>query len=285
MTFLERLLPAERTCDARYGRVTYLARDAWHGRAFRLYGEWSEAEVALWRRLVRPGDVAVDVGAHLGAHALALAALVGPAGRVHAFEPQARIADLLERNAAQNRRENVYVNRVALGDGSAEALWYDRPAYGRAGNFGGVELRKEIGTDTAWGVDARTLDSFNLPALGFLKVDVEGAEVEVLNGARDTIKRCRPIVYAENDRPDRSAQLLRILGFLGYKVLWHLPPLFNPANFKQNPVNVFGPTVSVNVLALPRERYADLRAAASGDPHLYALDTWRYNAAGQLARG
>lgn len=283
MGLLERLLPAERTTDARYGRVTYLARDVWHGRAFRLYGEWSEAEVALWRRLVKPGDVAADVGAHIGAHTLALASLVGPGGAVLAFEPQARVADLLERNLRQNGLAlgHVYVYRCALGAARGWAS-HARPDYRATGNFGGVELAPA--GDQSEPVSVIALDELDLRHLDFLKVDVEGAEVDVLNGARDTIKRARPVIYAENDRADRSARLLRVLGFLGYDVMWHLAPLFNDENHRGNPDNVFGATVSMNVLALPRERLTVLRAMAVGDPYLYDINAWRFNERGQLCR-
>src|SRR5256885_5136506 len=95
------------TRSARYGQMTYFVHDLWHGKAFARYGEWSEAEVALWRKIIKPGDVALDVGAHIGAHTLALASLVGREGHVHAFEPQRMAFELLCANLVNNAAWHV----------------------------------------------------------------------------------------------------------------------------------------------------------------------------------
>ena len=97
-----------------------------------------------------------------------------------------------------------------------------------------------------------TLDSLNLPRLRLLKVDVEGMESEVVTGARATIARLQPALYIENDRADRSRRLISLLFDIGYRLWWHITPLFNPDNHFRHPQDVFGNVVSFNMIGFPR---------------------------------
>jgi hypothetical protein len=120
--------------------------------------------------------------------------------------------------------------------------------YAQRANFGGLALGKwQVGEE----VPVVTIDSFNLGRCDFVKIDVEGMEREVLDGARATLKRCNPILYVENDRSENSAALIRLLLDEGYRLYWHLPHLFNPANYFGEANNVFGNIVSVNMLCIP----------------------------------
>jgi hypothetical protein len=91
-------------------------------------------------------------------------------------------------------------------------------------------------------------------------VDVEGMEPAVLRGARGTIEKHRPVLYVENDRPASSRDLIALIQSLGYRLYWHLPPLFNPDNWYGNPENVFGNVVSVNMLCV----HASVKASVAG---------------------
>ena len=86
----------------RYGLMLFSARDTYIGRSFDLYGEFAEDEVAVFRQLVHPGQSVFDIGANIGAHTIALAAIVGPLGHVTAFEPQRVIFQILNANVALN---------------------------------------------------------------------------------------------------------------------------------------------------------------------------------------
>ena len=76
------------------------------------------------------------------------------------------------------------------------------------------------------------LDTLGLSRLALVKVDVEGMEAEALLGAERTIAQHRPILYVENDRRDRSERPIALIGALIYDLWWHLPPMFNPDNFR-----------------------------------------------------
>jgi FkbM family methyltransferase len=240
----------------RYGTMLYPMGDMWIGRSLATYGEYSEGEVDLFRQLVRPGDTVVEAGANIGALTLPLAGLVGAQGRVLAFEAQRPIHALLTTNLMLNGLQQVWAERVALGaqGGSIKVPLLD---LSRAGNFGGVSLGGEDGEDCP----LRTLDSYGLTALKLIKIDVEGAESEVIDGARETILRLRPALYVENDRKEKSADLIaRIIG-LGYRLWWHMVPLYSPRNPKGNTENVFGNVASRNMACLPRESGASFGEA------------------------
>src|SRR5205823_11592949 len=94
-------------------------------------------------------------------------------------------------------------------------------------NFGGVSL---VGRGNGEPVPVLTIDGLALPACHFIKVDVEGMEQAVLEGAAQTIASCQPFLYVENDRPDRSAALVAAIARMGYALYWHKPPLYNADN-------------------------------------------------------
>ena len=165
--------------------------------------------LALRRQHYGDGVVAVDVGANIGAFVLSWARAMTGWGSVLAIEPQEPLFYALCGNIALNNLANVRAVWAALGasDGFIEvpALNYDMP-----GSFGSLELRDRIEaepigqavdyTDTVE-TRLRTLDSLlgnmELPRLDLLKIDVEGMELEVIDGAWETIKRCRPAVIVE----------------------------------------------------------------------------------------
>src|SRR5438034_10860239 len=74
--------------DCRHGRMLYNINDAYIGRSLDLYGEFSEGEAELFRQIVRPGDVVVDLGANIGVHTIVFAQAAGPRGGVMSMEPQ-----------------------------------------------------------------------------------------------------------------------------------------------------------------------------------------------------
>jgi hypothetical protein len=111
-----------------------------------------------------------------------------------------------------------------------------------------------VGSSTAGDVVPLVmLDDYELSSLRLLKIDVEGMELNVLNGARRTIAAHRPLLYVENDRQQNSEALIGTIMELGYRLYWHLPPLFNPDNFAGNPENVFPGVVSINMIGVPAE--------------------------------
>ena len=158
----------------------------------------------FYRRLPLSGAHIVDVGAHTGRHALPLAELAGPRGSVHAFEPLGYVREALEYLARQRGLDNVVTYGCALGrePGMAELAFrpecpeesglQPRACYNDLNNPGQVQVQKLP-------VEVKRLDDA-LPAnlaVRFLKLDVEGGELDVLRGAERLLERTRPIVAFE----------------------------------------------------------------------------------------
>jgi FkbM family methyltransferase len=234
--------------QCRHGIMTYLRQDAYVGRSFDEYGEYSEGEVDLFRQCLAPGDVALDVGANFGSHTLPMAQFVGATGLVHAFEPQRIVFQILCGNVALNELDNVRALPHAVGRSPGRTK-IPPINYGGRSNFGGVAIGGERGEE----VEVVTLDQLKLPKVKFIKIDVEGMELDVVLGAKATLARCRPILYVENDRVEKADALAARLLEVGYRLWWHTPPLYNAENFLGNPLNVFGRIVSFNMLCLPQE--------------------------------
>ena len=238
----------------RYGLMLYHSKDAYVGRSFDLYGEFSEGEVALFRQLVQPGSVVLDIGANIGSHTLFFASASAPGGSVIAFEPQRIIHQMLCANLALNGITNVRALLAGAGRerGIAQVPVLD---YTAANNFGGISLGMGGPSEA---VDIIPVDALGLERCDLMKIDVEGMEGEVLTGATSTIGRFRPVLYVENDRREKSAALVEQLLSLDYELFWHLPLLFNAQNFFRQPANVFEGIASINVLGVPREAKRDV---------------------------
>jgi FkbM family methyltransferase len=238
--------PFNQLADCRYGKLLFNKNDRYIGKSLELYGEFSEGEIDLFRQIVPPGAVVVEVGANIGTHTLFFARQAGHAGAVVAFEPQRIVFQCLCANMALNSVTNVECRQQAVGAAAGEVRV---PALdpSREGNYGGLSLD---GHQQGESTPLVTIDSLNLPRCAMIKIDVEGMERAVLEGAAKTIARLMPVLYVENDRREKALELVRTIDGFGYAMYWHVPPLFNPNNFRQNLTNEFGNTVSINMLCV-----------------------------------
>lgn len=149
---------------------------------------WEKHLVELFPKYVKPGSTVIDAGAHVGVHTLTLARLAGPQGRVYSFEPQRKIYRELVFNLRLNGVRNVVPLRYALGDTTGIA----EMSSATLGNEGGTPVGK--GGDR---VELRPIDSFGFRNVSFMKIDVEGFEDHVLEGAKLTIAKNRPVILIE----------------------------------------------------------------------------------------
>lgn len=174
--------------DLRYTSVTaYLMRD------------WAEPELHFLDRVVKRGGIFIDAGANVGLYTLRAAPLVGPTGSVVSIEPGKVAADQLEANLALNPGfTQVKVVRKAASDKPGTAVLHhiqlgdDPQAFsllsdGRATEGETVEVTT---------VD-QLVEQFGLPRVDCIKMDVEGAEPMLIEGARQTIERHHPIILFE----------------------------------------------------------------------------------------
>lgn len=234
----------------KHGIFAYYIKDMFIGKSLDLYGEWTEPELIALDSLIFPGSVVVDVGAYIGTHSIFFAKKVGQTGFVFALEPQRPIYNLLCANVALNNLLNVKCLNVAALDKKGQAVMpLLDPAVPQ--NFGAISIERFKQGEP---VQVITIDSLKLRGCNLIKIDVEGLESEVLEGARETIKKFRPVLYVENNREETSQKILKEIYDMGYNCWWHIFGYFNPDNFFKNPKNVFkGIQPEANLLCFPQE--------------------------------
>jgi FkbM family methyltransferase len=203
--------------------VWYVPGDRSLGPDFPETGAILPHELRALGAIVRPGDVVLDVGANLGYVTCYLAWLTGMSGLVHAIEPSSGMRSLLYRNVAVNGHANVRISGVALGPRRGRArLWLSSSDLGRHSlhvrNVPAVadsELVPQLPTDVYW------IEQMSSVPVALLKLDVEGAELAVLESARKMLAATRHVwlefwpagIEAAGGDPFRIVNLLIDAGF------------------------------------------------------------------------
>jgi FkbM family methyltransferase len=198
-----------------------------------LLGAFERRTIAAYSRYVGPGSIVFDIGANIGAHTLPLAVRVGATGHVYAFEPVRWARNKLQANLGLNGSltDRVTVHQLLLTERDGAPVPATIHASWPLGSAAGVHpaLRaRRLPTD---GAGAVTVDSFvsaeQLTRLDLIKLDVDGHECSVLRGARNTLRRFRPVIVLElspyilEEHGDSIDSLLRLLKD-GRYLLYHL---------------------------------------------------------------
>jgi FkbM family methyltransferase len=146
--------------------------------------DYEAFELDIFRSMLKPGMVVLDVGANLGTYSLEASKATGPKGKVYAFEPIAENLRFLRHNLSANNASNVTVIPVAIGDKTGKSkIYLDENNVGTHSMGGKSSNSVQVQTDT--------IDNFvkknHLRKINFIKMDIEGFEAQALNGARKTL--------------------------------------------------------------------------------------------------
>jgi FkbM family methyltransferase len=222
---------------------------------------FEEAEIAFIETLLKPGMTAIDAGAHHGLYTLLASKRVGRRGRVIAFEPSPRERKRLQRHLWLNRCKNVNVQSCALGDERREADLF--LAEGREDWCNSLRAPQINAPTVAVRVEVERVDDvlekLGVTRVDFIKLDIEGAELSFLQGARTTLALSRPVILAEvqdvRTRPWGYAarEVIDFLARADY--CWFALT----ANRNLQPISTHLKTYDANLVALPAERIDDIR--------------------------
>jgi FkbM family methyltransferase len=162
-----------------------------------LQDAYEPAETRFVRGILTANDIFVDVGANIGWYAFLASTIIGDGGHIHAFEPRRPIVDYLQRTVTLNGLDKlITVQPIGLSnEKKSEILMWEAIS----GNGGGASFaRDDASADmVCQTIEVRSLDSLDLGHVDVIKIDVEGAEPLVIEGATTTIERDRPIILTE----------------------------------------------------------------------------------------
>lgn len=164
----------------------------------------------------RPSTVAYDLGAHIGYFSIVLSRCVGPSGRVFAFEPDQTNVRALQRNLESSGASNVGVVPMVVSDTSGSVVF----AAFEFSSVSHIATPRTPGDASLIDVPSTTLDDFvyrdGNPPPSLMKIDVEGAEARVLDGATRLLREARPVIVVEVS-PRTIEAVQGLLGGLGYR--------------------------------------------------------------------
>jgi len=157
------------------------------GRTIAVTGAWEPHVTEVFSRLLSPGDVCIDVGAHVGYYTLLASKLVGPRGHVYAMEPASATYAELRRNLELNEVSNVTALNLAAGAADGRGILYDAPP----GNAGRASMQEPANVSDNLPARSSEVDVLRVASvvapehhsrLTLVKIDVEGFEFDVLRG-------------------------------------------------------------------------------------------------------
>lgn len=196
--------------------------EEWGQIDLRAAGVLEPRTTALFDRLLRPGDTVVDVGAHVGYHALRARRRIGETGRVFAIDPQPYNCHKLLTNAELNGFANITVIAAAVGAAAGFAPLKQQPRTDKSRlTLRGAGVNDRLGTFVApimtldWLFAAQGIDRAAL-----LKIDVEGYELEVLTGAAAALHQIDNIVLEilPDEEPARVCEIENRLQAAGFRL-------------------------------------------------------------------
>ena len=246
--------------ECRWGRFILIKGDFISAYAD-AYGEWAETEIDLFRSLVPSDGVCVEIGANIGLHTIALAKHCHR-GRVIAYEPQRPIYNILCGNIALNDVFNADLRNTGVGARN-HFLTIQTSRYDIPWNYGNFSLERGFSDEGQYPgevdqtlVEVVSIDERHgnpeLPRLDLLKIDAEGLEPEILEGARRTIAKHRPYVFMEANRAPIAAAGVGFFSTLGYSANWFLPARWRRDNFNASPIS--NATYDRNIIFAPPDR-------------------------------
>ena len=145
---------------------------------------------------ITKGSTVLDIGSNFGQMAVIFSRLVGPEGKVYAFEADQFIYDLLCRNIKENNCDNVEPKFGAVWHNDGLELFYPEPDFEKFGSYGSYGIDPNAKTGRT--VRSFTIDSLNIEGpISFIKVDIQGSDLFALIGARKTIEKNQPAIIFE----------------------------------------------------------------------------------------
>lgn len=197
------------TFSTKYGLVTLLQNDSVIKAPFTRNEYWDETTLQILKQYINPNRNILEIGGHCGTSSIVYASFLNEGYRVYVYEPQSVLFEILKKNINQNNLQDKIVpfncgvfcykgpgimNNIDLdgGGGTVSRRYTDENNLDC--NFGGIGLGKD-GEET----NLTTIDDMNLDNIGYIHCDAQGSENFIFSGGIQTITRCRPVIYYEDN--------------------------------------------------------------------------------------
>lgn len=244
----------------RYGLLRVPGADDMISCFLRRYGEWSFLETDFVRRMLPTGARVLDGGAFVGTFSLGMMGCAPT--RIVAIEASGLVHPMLVENLTRNCHTSFDAPHVVMGlPGESCRV----PTQSPRDNLGASSFLASKDTE---GV---TTDDANAPAVtsladirlcygefDLIKLDIEGAELQVLQSDAEWLRQHRPLLWVECNESPRSLQLFRLIAGLGYEVYYMAYPSHNPDNFRHESEPMFPVAYEAGLLAVPPGREVTL---------------------------
>lgn len=171
----------------------------------------------------------LDIGANIGIWSIVYNTVIAPENKIYSFEPQSKIFDCLEKNVTLNNCKNILTYNFALSN--INETMYMNASYDNIDNFGAFAITGKNDNVKQIEIVSKIGDSFQFDNIGFIKIDVEGHELEVIDGLKNTIQKFKPVIFIEIHEStktcNRTLKYLYDLGYRKYLKLTHCDYLFS----------------------------------------------------------
>ena len=178
----------------KYGDYYWLNKNKYIDNLIIQDGLFEESSTAAVKKIIKKSDIVMDIGANIGYYSVIFSKQVGPKGKVYAFEPLTEYREVLEMNLSANRIKNCIIENNGLSDREQKLILYVNDSSATLHPLDENFQRKEK-------INSITLNSFvrdnKIDKLNFIKIDVDGHEPAVLNGAWETIRKFKTVVLLE----------------------------------------------------------------------------------------
>ena len=213
--------------------------------SLRLYGEYQQVELDMLLQLIGEDTVVYDIGSNIGYHASAFASR---SKHVYCFEANPQHFKMLRMNMQEEPRCTLFNMAVSNAVGKILVEEIDVTAIG---NYGMAKVGTKTGVEVSMTSIDTLVNSEQVLPPHLIKVDVEGHEPGVFQGAEDTIKKYMPLIYFEAQESQNIPEIYSMLDALGYRMGWCVVRNYNPDNFNSNADNQFGNDAIFSIIALP----------------------------------
>jgi len=212
LRFPLKLIPAEAKVPILQGRLRGKRWIVGAGEHGCWLGSYEYQKQRLFERTIKPGAIVFDIGANVGFYSLLASTLVGDEGHVFAFEPVPANIFFIKEHLRLNQVANVTVIEQAVSDASGVASFAD----------GASSCTGRLAVEGHYQVRTVSLDELvfggKMPAPDYMKIDVEGAEMLVLSGARALLQEAHPVIFLATHSSDLHRQCCQFLQSIGYQL-------------------------------------------------------------------